>query len=325
MKKIIKVTGILLTMFIVLVAGAFIYLNTAFPNVDPPSDIKIETTPSMFSRGEYIAKHVAVCLDCHSERDFSKFSGPVKPGTEGQGGTLFDEKEGIPGKVYSSNITPAAVGTWSDGELVRAITMGVNKYGEALFPIMPYMNYNKMTKEDLYSVISYIKTLKPVEGKQPEKELNFPLNYIVKTMPLKTHNPLVIDKSNSVEYGKYLATIASCGDCHTPMNEGTPIEGMEFAGGGEVKLPFGTIRVANITPDIETGIGAWTKEIFISKFKHYDPSLHGERDVKPGEFNSIMPWSQYAGMTEEDLGAIYDYLRTLKPINNLVVRFTPNS
>lgn len=46
--------------------------------------------------------------------------------------------------------------------------------------------------------------------------------------------------------------------------------------------------------------------------------------VPAGSYNTIMPWTLYAGMTEEDLGAIYEYLHSLKPINNLVVRFTPS-
>lgn len=323
MKKILKITGILFSLLVAVVAGALIYLNTAYPNVDPPMDIKINPTPEMFARGEYLANNVAVCMDCHSERDFSRFSGPIVKGSEGKGGELFDERIGVPGKIYVKNITPAALADWTDGELIRAITMGVNKKGQALFPMMPYPHYNEMTEEDLYSVISYIRTLKPIEGSYPDKELDFPLNHLIKTMPIQKYNPAKIDKSNPAEYGKYLVTMASCNHCHTQMEKGEPVPGMDFAGGSEINLPFGTLRSANITPDLQTGIGAWTKKIFVAKFKAYDPALHGYRDVKPGEFNSIMPWTMYAGMTEEDLGAMYDYLRTLKPIRNQVVRFTP--
>ncbi len=323
MKKLLKITGILLSFFAALIAGAVIYLNTAYPNVDPPANIKITSTPEMISRGSYIANNVAVCMDCHSQRDFSKFSGPIVKGTEGKGGELFDQKMGLPGKIYVKNITPAALKDWTDGDLVRAITMGVSKKNEALFPMMPYPHYNEMSEEDLYSVIAYLRTLEPIEGSYPDKELDFPLNHLINTMPIQTYKPARIDKSNPAEYGKYLVTMASCNHCHTPAEKGEPVAGMDYAGGAEINLPFGTIRSANITPDIQTGIGAWTKEIFIAKFKAYDPALHGYKDVNPGEFNSIMPWSMYAGMTEEDLGAIYDYLRTLKPIRNQVVRFTP--
>lgn len=324
MKKILKIAGIMFSLLVAVAAGALIYLNTAYPKVDPPTDIKIKPTNELISRGEYLANHVAVCMDCHSVRDFSKFSGPVVKGTEGKGGELFDERMGAPGKIYVKNITPAALADWSDGDLIRAITMGVNNKNEALFPMMPYMNYNQMTEEDLYALITYIRTLDPIEGSYPDKELDFPLNHLVKTMPLRTYKPLDLDRSNPVEFGKYLVTIASCGDCHTPMEKGEPVAGMEFAGGNEMLLPFGTLRTSNLTPDLQTGIGSWTKEIFISKFKAYDPAQHEYKDVKPGEFNSVMPWTMYAGMTEEDLGAIFDYLSTLKPIKNQVVRFTPN-
>lgn len=324
MKKILKIAGILFSLFAAIVAGALIYLTTAYPNVDPPKDIKIKPSAELISRGEYLANHIAVCMDCHSVRDFSKFSGPIVKGTEGKGGELFDERMGAPGRIYVKNITPASLGNWSDGDLIRAITMGVNNKNEALFPMMPYMNYNQMTEEDLYAIITYIRTLDPIEGSYPDKELDFPLNHLVNTIPLQTYKPEQPDRSNPVEFGKYLVTIASCGDCHTPMEKGEPVAGMEFAGGNEMILPFGTLRTSNLTPDLQTGIGSWTKEIFISKFKAYDPAQHGYKEVKPGEFNSVMPWSMYAGMTEEDLGAIYDYLRTLKPIRNLVTRFSPD-
>lgn len=325
MKKILKITGILFSLLVAVVAGALIYLNTAYPKVDPPKDIKINPTAELISRGEYLANHVAVCMDCHSVRDFSKFSGPIVKGTEGKGGELFDQKMGLPGKIYVKNITPAALADWTDGELIRAITMGVNKKNEALFPMMPYPHYNEMSEEDLYSVIAYLRTLEPIEGSYPDKELDFPLNHLINTMPIQTYKPAKIDKSNPAEYGKYLVTMASCNHCHTPSEKGEPVAGMDYAGGAEINLPFGTLRSANITPDLQTGIGAWTKEIFIAKFKAYDPAQHEYRNVSPGEFNSVMPWTMYAGMTEEDLGAIYDYLRTLKPIKNQVVRFTPNN
>ncbi len=73
MKKILKITVILLSLFAAVVAGAVIYLNTAYPNVEPPVDITIHSTPEMILQGDYLANNVAVCTDCHSERDFSKF------------------------------------------------------------------------------------------------------------------------------------------------------------------------------------------------------------------------------------------------------------
>lgn len=74
-----------------------------------------------------------MCLDCHSQRDYSKFAAPLVPGTEGKGGELFGKDLGFPGDFYSPNITPAGVGNWTDGELFRTITTGVSKDGMLCF------------------------------------------------------------------------------------------------------------------------------------------------------------------------------------------------
>jgi hypothetical protein len=64
----------------------------------------------------------------------------------------------------------------------------------------------------------------------------------------------------------------------------------------------------NLTPHA-TGIGNWTREAFIARFKAYSEPL----TVAP-EDNTLMDWNAYAGMTETDLGAIYDYLQSLPPV-----------
>jgi mono/diheme cytochrome c family protein len=325
MKKFLKILGIVVLVIIVVIAGALIYFNASYPDVPPAEQITVEVTPARFARGAYLAEHVAICIDCHSTRDFSKFAAPIIPGTYGKGGELFGkENMGFPGNLYAKNITPAGIGDWTDGELIRAITQGITKDNVALFPLMPYPNYNTMSREDVYSIIAYIKNLKSIENKVPDSELDFPLNMIVKTMPIKTFNPQPVpDKNNPVEYGKYLVKMASCNECHTTVEKGEPRKGMEFAGGVEFNIPPGTIRSANITPDMETGIGQWTKEDFIKRFKSLDSDSSRNITVAMDQFNTIMPWLQYAGMTEEDLGAIFEYLRTLKPVSHMVVKFTP--
>jgi len=327
MKKLFKVLGILVGIIVLLLIAGYIYLNTAFPKVDPPKNVKVEATPERIARGDYLANHVAVCIDCHSERDWTKFAGPIKPGTAGSGGEVFDEKIGFPGKVTTKNLTPANLGSWSDGEILRAITCGVNKDNKALFPMMPYPNYNNLTEEDVYSIVAYIKTLEPQEKQIPDTELNFPLNLIVKTMPIQTYTPAKeIDKSNTIEYGKYLVKIASCSECHTPSDKGDPLPGMYLAGGSEFEFPAGVVRSLNITPDTETGIGNWTKDDFLKRFKFYDnEEAHNVPINMETEFNTPMPWLMYSGMTDEDLGAIYDYLRTVTPVKHKVERFTTHT
>jgi len=325
MKKIYKILLVSLGVIILLIAGFLIFFNLSFPKVSPAPDITVEQTPELIERGRYLANHVAVCMDCHSSRDWKFFSGPPKESTLGMGGDVFDEETaGVPGSLVSANITPSGIGDWTDGEIYRLITTGVTKDNRAIFPIMPYPSYAKMDPEDVKSIIAYLRTLHPIKNEVPESSLNFPLNLIVKTIPQDAQAGKRPSMSDTLKYGKYMTTIAACGDCHTPAEKGKPLPGMEFAGGFEFKSKeLGIARSANITPDKETGIGLWSAEDFVNKFKSHDPSISGFVPVNKGEFQSVMPWTMYAGMTEYDLTAIYKYIMTLKPVNNKVVRYEP--
>lgn len=320
-----KVLLIVVGSIVLVILAAIVYFNFAFPKVSDAPDIKVDMSPQNIERGRYLANNVAVCIDCHSTRDYSYFSGPPAPGTEGRGGEAFTKEMGLPGNYYAQNITPHHLGDWTDGEIYRAVTSGVTKDGRALFPIMPWHNYSEMTKDDIYAIIAYIRTLPTIKYDAPASEPAFPMNFINKMMPRDPVHPKSVDKSNLVEYGKYVFTAAACNECHTQKDKGKVIPGMEYAGGMEFKTPLGLMKTANISPDMETGIGSWTKEQFIQRFKNYDTKVNPLKKVIVGEYNSVMPWSMYAGMTEEDLGAIYEFLRTVKPVKNKVVLFTPPS
>lgn len=105
MRKILKWTAYVVLILIFLAGAGLLYLTFALPDVGEAKEMSIEITPERVERGKYLANHRAGCIDCHSMRDFSIFSGPVVPGTEGEGGMLFDEKFGLPGKLYAKNIT----------------------------------------------------------------------------------------------------------------------------------------------------------------------------------------------------------------------------
>jgi mono/diheme cytochrome c family protein len=301
------------------------YIKLALPNVgDVPKSVAPDNDQALIKHGEYLANHVMVCMDCHSKRDWTKFSGTLVAGSLGQGGEVFNEQFGFPGTFTSKNITPTNLAEWSDGEIFRAITCGVNKNGEPLFPVMPYLRYGEADAKDISAVIAYLRTLQPIENKVAASKANFPMNFIIHTIPQKATMGTRPDTTNLVEYGKYLTNIAACGECHTKQEKGKPVEGMEFAGGFEFPLPdFGTCRSANITSDV-TGIGGWSEAAFIRRFKAYADSSYQAPTVQKGYFNTVMPWTMYAGMTETDLKAIYHYLKSLKPINNKVEHFTSN-
>lgn len=83
---------------------------------------------------------------------------------------------------------------------------------------------------------------------------------------------------------------------------------------------------ANLTPDKESGIGNWSKEDFIGRFVAFRDSSYAHRKIDiMKDFTSVMPWPVYAGMKDDDLSAIYDYLHSLQPITHKVVKFEPNA
>jgi mono/diheme cytochrome c family protein len=323
MKKVLKVIFIVLGVIVLAVAGILTYVKTALPNAEPASDIKIDYTAERISHGKYLVTSVMACVACHSKRDFTKFTGPVVEGTYGSGGEFFGKTFGFPGDFYAPNLTSTHLKDWTDGEVLRAITTGVSKDGHALFPLMPYLQYGKLDREDIYDVIAYIRTLDPIEAAVPPSEPSFPMNFIINTIPHEAAFTTRPDTTDLLAYGKYLFTSASCQECHTRKVNGTPVEGMSLAGGFEFPFPDGTIvRSMNITPDKETGIGTWTEEQFIQKFKSYGDSSFVASEVKPGGFKTMMPWTSYGTMKEKDLKAIYAYLRSVPPIKNTVQRFT---
>jgi mono/diheme cytochrome c family protein len=326
MKKALKYGGSFLAGVVVLIAGLLIYVKAALPDVGDPEEITIEYTPERIERGKYLANHVNACMDCHSTRDWSKFSGPLMEGTLGRGGDKFDQAVGMPGVYYSRNITPAGLREHTDGELFRVITTGVAKDGRAMFPLMPYPNYAHMDREDVYSIIAYLRSLQPIENEVPVSTHDFPMNFIVNTIPAKAQLQTRPDPSDKLAYGAYLTNAAGCRECHTQVSQGQIIPELEFTGGRDFTMLDGSVvRSSNISPDMETGIGKWTEEFFIQRFKIYADSAASNTPVAPGEFNSIMPWTMYAGMASEDLGAIYAFLRTVKPQVNEVEKFTPKN
>ena len=319
MRRIGILLGIL-SAFVIVAAGiGLVIFLSIYPDIDPPADITIETTPARVARGAYLANHVVVCIDCHSTRNWAYYAGPIRPDTEGQGGEVFGPGGGLPGVFYSPNITSRYIGHWTDGEIARAITSGVSRDGTALFPIMPYPAYNHLAEVDLHAIIAYIRTLRPITSDVPDRSLDFPMGLMVRTMPMSYTPAPRPDPADSIAYGAYLTAIAGCAECHTPEEQGTDVPGMELAGGFEFPLPRGgMVRASNITPDPATGIGGWSKKDFITRFKLYEDMELQKMRVQAKGGNTVMPWTMYAGMTEEDIEAIYIYLQTVTPVRNLV-------
>ena len=105
-----------------------------------------------------------------------------------------------------------------------------------------------------------------------------------------------------IDRGEYLARAGDCVACHT-----MPGDGREFAGGRAMPTPFGNLYVPNITPDEETGIGAWTADEFY-RMMHTGVSRDGSL------LYPAMPFASYTKVTREDSDAIYAYLMSVTPV-----------
>jgi hypothetical protein len=324
MKKFKKWAAYTIIAIILIIVVGISYITLALPNVGDAENIKINITPQRIKNGEYLVRHVVSCADCHSPHYVDRFGGPIDSLRLGGGGEVFDQSVGFPGHVVVPDITPAKLKDWTDGELFRTITTGVKKDGTPIFPMMPWPYFSKMDREDVYDIIAYIRSLKPIEADYPKAKLDFPLNILVHAMPQKATLGTRPDKKDTVKYGAYLVQIAACQFCHSQDNKGTIIKGLEFAGGKVFFTQGNTLRTANITPDKQTGIGNWTSKDFIARFRAFnDPSKASK--VGPSDFQTVMPWWEYSGMTDGDLSSIYAYLRTVKPVSNKVVRFEVKS
>ena len=322
MRRLPRALGRLLLALVVGAGACGAWFLARYPRVGPPSTVPIHVTAALIERGRYLANHVTVCINCHSTRNWDVFSGPVVPGTEGAGGERFGQELGFPGTFYAANITPAALGQWTDGEIIRAITSGVTRTGRAMFPVMPYPHYRALWEADAEAVVAYIRTLKPIASDILPSRLDFPMNLLVRTLPEPYAPQPPPNRSSPAAYGQYLITIAACTMCHTPTKRGEPIHSMEYAGGAVFTVPrAGRVRSANITPDPDTGIGNWTGEFFIARFRGFASAEYRWPPASDRRFNTIMPWTMYTGMTDGDLGAIYAYLRTLRPVKNKVTPF----
>lgn len=327
MRKWLKRVGLAAAVLVVVAGAGLTWLAARSPAMRPASTETIERTPARVARGEYLVRHLSVCLDCHSDHLGDRFGFPVKPGTEGQGGFPFDEKMGVPGLVCAQNITPdpdTGIGRWSDGEVMRAIREGVDRDGNALFPMMPYAYYHAMSDEDARAVVAYLRTLPPIKNAVPARRIAFPVNLLIKSAPQPLAAPIATpdDRTDHLGYGRYLVTVGACRECHTAHDaHGQLLPGRDFAGGWLMQAPGLRVVSANITPSPDTFMGTATREQFIGRIRSFAGQEGAAAPVAPPGRNTLMPWAQLAGLTDGDLTAIYDYLKTVPPVQNTVDPF----
>lgn len=107
----------------------------------------------------------------------------------------------------------------------------------------------------------------------------------------------------TIEAGRQLYLAGNCAHCHT--SEG----GLPNAGGRPIPTPFGTIYTTNLTPDVETGLGAWS-------FTAFERAMRSGVSRDGRHLYPAFPYTSFAGMAETDLTALYAYLQTLEPVHS---------
>jgi mono/diheme cytochrome c family protein len=264
---------------VLLIAGLFrLHARTA-----PVVTLNVPGTPEQIRRGEEISN--GFCSGCHS-----------KTGTLSGGNNVGDDLPVPVGAFVSSNLTPAGpLSRWSDGKIFRAIRNGVDRDGRWLM-IMSYTNAGKLSDDDTKALIAYLRHLPPA-GQQtpnPPDHLNVLGTLMLGAGMLPTGKPVSRDivtappKAATSVYGEYILSYQDCRECH----------GRNLTGGVPGQLgPLG--------PDLNL-VKYWKLEEFVATMRTgVDPNGH--------EISKKMPWRPIGRMSDEELGAIYEYL-TQMPI-----------
>jgi mono/diheme cytochrome c family protein len=309
LRKISLIVGTLLV--VAVAAGAAFVGSRQNLRFDPPyPDVVASTDPAVIERGHYIVRVAAPCASCHGDpkQRAANASGVEVPLV---GGYSFDIP---PGTFYTRNLTPdsaTGLGLVSDRAIARALRFGVGHDGRAL---LPFMEMQGLSDDDLQAVVSYLRTMPPVHNEVPPHYFNV-LGKIVKATALSkpvgpaSAPPKIAPRGVSVETGKYLTeSVALCWACHTERSQMTgAMVGPRFGGTKnftEVDDPGHSWSPPNITSDPETGrLGKMSEDEFVARFR--------QGRTLPG---SPMPWQAFSRLSEGDLRSIYKYLMTVPPV-----------
>ena len=307
-----KILVTLLVLVVVAVAAGALFVASRQSlkfNDAPYPAVEASTDSAVIARGHYIVRNVANCASCHGD---TAQAAALAAGADIplSGGVLFDIP---PGKIYVRNITPdpeTGIGKAPARAIARALRNGVAPDGRAL---LPFMEFQGLSDEDLVAVVSYLKSQPAVHNVVPWHQYTL-LGKVIKATVLAKpagpkETPLVRSpRGPTVENGRYLVeSVGLCGACHTQRNmqtgafEGPPLggtPGFEVSHGMRWSPP-------NITAHPDSGrLGRLTEDEFVARFRAGRVLPH-----------SPMPWQGFMRMDEEDLRAIYKYIKTVAPVS----------
>lgn len=288
------------------------------PASRPLTSRTFESTPARLERGRYLFHGLAGCPICHGEWDRSVDGHPPKADALVAGRSWAEE--GLPW-LMAPNLTPdkeTGAGDWSDDMLARAIREGIGHDGRALFPVMPYTRYRGMSDEDLASIIVYLRSLPAVRRAMPKTEIPFPPGPLINSVPQPVTAAVPApDSSTPEKRGEYLTRLGVCEECHTPSDaQGNRLTDLAWAGGFPLadEVAGHTVTSVNLTPD-PSGIPYYDEALFITAIR--------TGKVIARELDDMMPWASYRQLTDDDLKAMFAYIRTLKPVRHTVDNSLP--
>jgi mono/diheme cytochrome c family protein len=274
---------------------------------------RAQGTPSSsaeIARGKYVFGATGGC-GCHT----------VPKGQINAGGRRYD---GPFGTVYSSNITPdrqTGIGAWTDEQIIAAMRLGRRPNGERLLPVHPFPIFNGMAEEDLRALVSFLRTTPAVNKTTPPKKISVPLfesvflpAWLAAFAPRETPPPKA--PTSGAARGEYLVkAVGHCGECHTPRTMTMASDNSRFLA-GTAKGPEDQ-AVPNITPDRDTGIGAWSVDEIAD---YLGTGNKPDGDVAGGLMAEVIDGTLagYKDMTQADRRAIAEYLKAIPAVRNTI-------
>lgn len=266
--------------------------------------VVFERTETRLTRGKYLAEGLLQCFICHTDRDWKQPGAPPLTGRKGSGHVFRDDGEY---RLVAPNITPdpeTGAGKWTDDMFARAIREGISHDGRVLHPQMWYASFRNLSDEDLASVIVYIRSIPAVHNPlktTKEKKVRAPgADPITEPVPQP-------DSSDPVSRGQYLVRVADCIGCHTAFE--APVNPGFFAGGNLIEREKEKAFSANITLD-PSGISFYDDAFFIQVLR--------TGNVKARKLSSLMPWTVFRNLNDEDLRSIFAYLRARRTVRHTV-------
>lgn len=252
--------------------------------------VAVPTDSAAIARGEHLANSFAACADCH--------------GANLGGKVVFDDPP--IGRVYALNLTSGkggVGGTLSDVDLARAIRHGVAPDGRPL-KVMPSSDYMALSDADLGAIIAYVRSRPPVDNTVPSPSVG-PVGralYLAGMLPFlhaeridhAQKHVASVTPGVTVAYGEYIATVG-CKGCHGPA-----LAGGKIVGGAPDWPP-----AANLTPTGATK--GWSEADFRNLLRT------GKRP-NGTPVNDVMPWRMARNMSDEEISALFLYLRSLKGV-----------